>query len=187
MCNNVKTTACGTAETFNFRSNLLPSATKLRRLCFHRRVSVQRGVYMVPVGVHGRGGCLLGGCAWSRSGVGWCIVPGGVSAPGGQWCMVRRVCAWSRGVHAPRGGVFPSMHWGRPHPGETATVAGSTHPTGMHSCLATKFTHVLKIYNSILYLYHPFVHLFGLSKSMSLVCPSIWHKTQNFCPIPLQR
>ena len=32
----------------------------------------------------------------------------------------------------PRG-VYPSMQWGRP-PQQMATVAGSTHPTGMHSC-----------------------------------------------------
>ena len=30
-------------------------------------------------------------------------------------------------------GVYPSMHWGRPSP-PTATAAGCTHPTGMHSC-----------------------------------------------------
>ena len=41
-----------------------------------------------------------------------------VSAPGG-------VC--SRGVPAPEGA------WRRPP--RTATAAGSTHPTGMHSCL----------------------------------------------------
>ena len=44
---------------FSMRLRLLPSATKLRTLCFYRRMSV-----------HG-----WGGCAWSRG--------RGVSAPGG--------------------------------------------------------------------------------------------------------
>ena len=41
-----------------------------------------------------------------------------------------------RGVQAHTGGraVYPRMHWGRPPPLWTATAAGSTHPTGMHSC-----------------------------------------------------
>ena len=31
--------------------------------------------------------------------------------------------------------TYPSMHWGRhPPPGQTATAADGTHPTGMHSC-----------------------------------------------------
>ena len=34
----------------------------------------------------------------------------------------------------PSLGVYTSMHWGRPLPQQTATAAGSTHPTGMHSC-----------------------------------------------------
>ena len=33
-----------------------------------------------------------------------------------------------------RGGVYPSMHWGR-HPSPQQTAADGTHPTGMHSCL----------------------------------------------------
>ena len=37
-----------------------------------------------------------------------------------------RVCVWSRGVSGPGGA------WWRPPP--TATAAGGTHPTGMHSC-----------------------------------------------------
>ena len=66
---------------------LLPSASKLRRLCFYRRLSIQwGGGCLVPggclvLGVSAPGGggvCLVLGGAWSR---GWGGV--GVSDPGG--------------------------------------------------------------------------------------------------------
>ena len=47
--------------------------------------------------------------------------PGGVPAPGG--CLVRGVCL------LPGGCLVETV----PTPG-MATAAGSTHPTGMHSC-----------------------------------------------------
>ena len=50
-------------------------------------------------------------------------VNGGVPGPGG---------GWSRGVSAPGGSARGRGAWWRP-PG-TATAAGGTHPTGMHSC-----------------------------------------------------
>ena len=84
---------------------LLPPATKLGQ-----------GYIFTGVcdSVHGGGGCSRG-----------CLVRG--PAPGG-----RGVCSCGgsapRGVPGPRGGA-----WWRP-PG-TATAAGGTHPTGMHSCL----------------------------------------------------
>ena len=64
-----------------FKVIFLPSAMKLRRLCFYRCVSVHRGVSapgwcLVP------GGLLRGGAAWSQGG---CLVPAG-SAPRG--CLV---------------------------------------------------------------------------------------------------
>ena len=67
----------------------LPSAMKLRRLCFHRRMSVHRGV-PVP------GGCLLPGGSAPRG----CLVregllPGAGGVPG------------PRGVPAPRGIGIP--------------------------------------------------------------------------------
>ena len=62
-------------------------------------------------GVPGRGACLLcGGLLWGDLVLGGCLF-GGVPAPGG--CLLR-------------GGA-----WWRP---PTATAAGGTHPTGMHSC-----------------------------------------------------
>ena len=52
------------------------------------------------------------------------------------------VCSRGVGVSDSGGGVcsgggwYPRMHWGRPPPpGETATAADGTHPTGMHSCM----------------------------------------------------
>ena len=48
------------------------------------------------------------------------------------------VGAWSWGVSAPRGVPGPGSRLRRGVPGgdppQTATAAGSTHPTGMHSC-----------------------------------------------------
>ena len=75
------------------------------------------GVCLVPGGGGGGlvpGGCLFSGGAWSQGG---CLVPGeGVPGPGGGWCLVPGGCL----VETPPG---------------TATAAGGTHPTGMHSCL----------------------------------------------------
>ena len=61
-------------------------------------------------GASGPGGCLLGGV---------CSRGGGLSGPGGAWS-----------------GGLVSQHALRqtPPPGETATAADGTHPTGMHSC-----------------------------------------------------
>ena len=61
----------------------------------------------------------------------------GVPGPGGS---DPRRGSWSGGS-APRGGVPGpgSAPRGVDHPSLTATVAGSTHPTGMHSCF--KFFH----------------------------------------------
>ena len=90
------------------KRSLLPSATKLRRLCCYRCLSVHRGE-----GVSGRGGLLPGGC----------LVQGGMSSWGGG--------AWSGGLvsqHALRQTPL----------GEMATAADGTHPTGMHSCFKWK-------------------------------------------------
>ena len=62
-----------------------------------------------------RGGLVLGGGAPGPQG--WSD-PGGCLVPGG---------GWSGGL-GPRGWVP-----GEPNP-QTATAAGGTHPTGMHSC-----------------------------------------------------
>ena len=78
-------------------------------ICLHLSVILSTGGELGPGGV-----CLVPGvCAWSR-GVG-CLVQGGCLVWGGGG-------AWSWG-----GGVWWRPPW-------TATAAGGTHPTGMHSC-----------------------------------------------------
>ena len=77
------------------RSLLLPSATKLRRLCFYRCVSVHREAVsqhaLKGEGVPALGGCLVQGGAWSG---------GALSGEqGGAWSGAGglvRVGAWSR-------------------------------------------------------------------------------------------
>ena len=73
---------------------------------------------------------MVGG-AWSGGvhGPGGCMVPGGVHGPGG--CMVLGG-PWSGG-----GVGIPALR--QTPPGETATAADGTHPTGMHSCLILKY------------------------------------------------
>ena len=60
------------------------------------------------------------------------LVPG-VHGPGGAWSGGVPGGAWSWGVHGPGGCLVETL------PPRTATAAGGTHPTGMHSCLFIKF------------------------------------------------
>ena len=87
-----------------------------------------------------RGSVWSWGGVWSRGVHG----PGGVHGPRGQGCGVCMVtggaCSlvggcwdWSRGVCMVRGGVHSPGGSGGDLP-PTATAAGGTHPTGMHSC-----------------------------------------------------
>ena len=129
--------------------HLLPSATKLRRLCFYRCVSVHRGVVsqhalqvvsqhalqQVSGGCRGRGvggcGCYPSmHCRWypsmpcNRS-------PGGVPGLGGVSTLGEG--GLLQGVVCSRGLV--SQHELRQtSQEETATAVDGTHPTGMHSC-----------------------------------------------------
>ena len=58
---------------------------------------------------------------------GGCLVPRGCLIPGGAWS--------GEGVSAPGGVRIPACtEADPPPPGETATAADGTHPTGMHSC-----------------------------------------------------
>ena len=81
-------------------------------------------VMFLQVSVCPRGGGAGRGCV---PGPGGCLIRGAV--PGG-------VCSW--GSVCSGGGGLVSQHALRqnPPPGEMATVADGTHPTGMHSCFS---------------------------------------------------
>ena len=74
-------------------------------------------VSVCPRGGGGKGACSGGGC----------LVLGGL-----LWGVVV-VC--SGGCLLPRGGLVSQHALRQTPPGETATAADGTHPTGMHSCL----------------------------------------------------
>ena len=80
---------------------------------------LQVSVILLTGGVHGPGGCMVLGGAWSR----------GVHGPGGAWSQG----VHGLGVHGLGGGAWSLGAWWRPPP--TATAAVGTHPTGMHSYL----------------------------------------------------
>ena len=76
------------------------------------------------------GWCLLPGGSGPRgSGPGWVPAPGGLPAPGGS-------LLW--GGLIPGRYLLPGAPGGEtPPPLRTATAAGGTHPTGVHSCLVS--------------------------------------------------
>ena len=103
---------------------LLPPTSKIwgKVICLHLSVILFTGGYLVlgelpgPRGVSGPQGYLvlvLGG-VWSQG----CLVPEGV---------------WSQGVPPLGKCLVPGGAWSQGCP-QMATAAGSTHPTGMHSC-----------------------------------------------------
>ena len=61
-----------------------------------------------------------------------------MSAAGGGACSRGGTCSWGvpvpRGVPPPRGPAPKGVCGGDSPSQQTATVADSTHPTGMHSC-----------------------------------------------------
>ena len=111
----------------------LPSATKLRRLCFCTCLSVilftggvcYPSMYCrwYPSMPCSRGVCAIPACI--AGGIPACLAAGGCLLLGGV-CSCRSAC--SRGVPAPGKGL------GDPPWKQTGTVADGTHPTGMHSC-----------------------------------------------------
>ena len=100
----------------------------LRRLCFYRCLSVHRGgVYVTWLGRrawwHG-GTCVVagGGCEWWWGGVGHAWWWGGGMRGGRGLCVVvGGIRAWWW-----EGGPWDTTRYGQ--------WAGSTYPTGMHSC-----------------------------------------------------
>ena len=116
---------------------LLPSATKLQRLCFYTCLSFCPWGGAIPACIaDGIPACLAAGavCSWGGGAWSWgvCIcssggVPGlrGVHSLGGLlWagCLLQGVCSRLGGG------------CGDPLQKQTTTVADCTHPTGMHSC-----------------------------------------------------
>ena len=104
----------------------------LKMSCFvtARKRSLGQGNMFTPVyhSVH-RGGCLV---------LGGCLVPGGYLVQGGVWswggCLVPGVVPGPGGWVPGPGGVPGSGGCLVETPPQTATAAGGTHPTGMHSC-----------------------------------------------------
>ena len=84
-----------------------------------------------------RGGLVLGGMVQGVPGPGvvysWVggLVPGGAWSRGGGLVLEGGAC--SRGVWSQGGGI-PACTEADSPPGEAATAADRTHPTGMHSC-----------------------------------------------------
>ena len=74
------------------------------------------------------GGCLLQEGVCSQGG---CLVPGGGGLSGPRGCLLP-----GRGCLLPEGLVWSGRGVPGGDPLGTATAAGSTHPTGMHSCLS---------------------------------------------------
>ena len=112
----------------------LPSATKLRRLCFYKRVSVHRGG--VPDQVHPPG---PGAPPWDQLPP---PPPDQVHPPREQVHPLDQVHPPRTRYTPPGPGTPPSPQTRypprtryTPHPPDTATAAGGMHPTGMHSCL----------------------------------------------------
>ena len=92
----------------------------LRRLCFYRCLSVHTGE-----------GCFLGGGLLPPGGCFLQGVWGGASSRGSasSWGCFLQGGSLPRGVLPPRGWCLVETG-----PPGTATAAGGTHPTGMHSC-----------------------------------------------------
>ena len=75
---------------------------------------------------------------------GVCLSTGGgveAQAQGGLPRGCVQAQAWEGVQTQAQGGVYPSMHWGKHPPQQTATAADGMHPTGMHSCYFLNLLH----------------------------------------------
>ena len=81
-------------------------------------------------------------------------------------------------------GVYPSMHWGRPPPPiQTATAAGGTHPSEMHSCLNYIVTFNIRKYDVAIFGIHMLVRkITSLIKKSADWSPPNYHKTDRRSP-----
>ena len=108
----------------------LPSATKLRRLCFYRRVSVHRGEYLTRYTPRTRY------TPWDQ------VHPPGPDTPPPRPGMPQdQVHPQGPGTPPPPGRPGtppppPPRTRYTPPCRDTATAADGRHPTGMHSCYA---------------------------------------------------
>ena len=83
------------------------------------------------------GGCAIPACI--AGGIPACLATGlGGGGPGPGGCLLPGG-AWSGGVPGPGGLVSQHALRQTPPPGEMATAADGTHPTGMRSCLEEKY------------------------------------------------
>ena len=146
-----------------------------------RKRSLGQGNIFTPVchSVHKGGGvsqhalqvvsqhALQQGGAWSRgSAPGGCLVWGSAPKGGGAWsggvCSQGECLVWGGLLH--EGGTWSGGGWWcLVETPRTATAAGGTHPTGMHSCN----TYISKSESLKKIAYFPsFVHLMAFSKSI---------------------
>ena len=96
-------------------------------------VCLSTGGGLLQAGVPGPGGCLVpgeGSASGGMPGPGGGVCSSGVPGPGGSA---------PRGVPGPGWGVVSQHALRQTPPGETATAADGTHPTGMHSCSGILF------------------------------------------------
>ena len=108
----------------------LPSATKLRRLCFYRCVSIHRGV---PAQVHPLGPGAPPGTRYTPRDQ---VHPSGPGTPGTRYTPPGP--GTPPRTRYPPDQVHPPNQIHIPGPGpppDRATAADGMHPTGMHSCL----------------------------------------------------
>ena len=121
---------------------LLPSATKLRRLCFYRCVSVHRGGVHDQVHTPGQVHPLDQVHPPGRYTTPWTRYTPRAGTPPPHWAGTQppgRYIPLDQ-VHPPGRYTTPWTRYSPPGPGtppaprDTATAADGTHPTGMHSC-----------------------------------------------------
>ena len=124
-----------TLQQNNYEFSALLHGIKIRwaKLLIHNSTITMEinALSLPPATKFGQGYIFTGVCHSAKGGV---SAPGGCLLPGRGVCS-RGVCLLPGGVSAPRGGACSwGVPGGDPPPPGTATAAGGTHPTGMHSC-----------------------------------------------------
>ena len=154
----------GSPPLHHIAFGFLPSATKLRRLCFYKHLSVQGGCLLRGGLVQGGGGVPVPRGAGLGQGV---PASGGRGMPGpGGVC--------SQGVSGPGGLV--SQHALRQIPplAEMATAADGTHPTGMHSYFQFQHSGVMIFLHLNIYAWVTPPHHFILASISTFRCGDLF-------------